>query len=282
LRLLEGFNNFLWVFWRTIRSLTSVRLYAPWLASALLQGILLFVLVKSLTSPLDRAMVPVLSLLFSDRFFHFPDGLLLLPEAFYYGNLVLGVLAGSLLGGVAAYLFAGHFSGERATLRRGVSVAFSRYPSLVVLWALESLLFVLLIFLPQAILSPLLVGSPRRILAVQAGSFILALGGVTFLTYAFISVVLSRAGLFDSLRESIQIARSRFFTTFLFVSVPFLFRLPFDYLLLKPEALVGKFNPYLVAYLLVAGVAASLVGSYLLVGNLTHTYQQSRGGSLRW
>lgn len=279
--LVEGFRNFIWIFWGTIKSFTSPRLFAPWVVLALLQGILLLLLFCFLVPPVDKIMVPIIKLVFKDRFFHFPGSLVLLPKAFYYGNLLLGIFAGSFFGGVAAYLFATHFSGQRGAFKRGLSLAFSRYASLMLLWAVETLLFVLIVVFPQKLFSVLVVGSPRRALALQVGSFALALVGVTFLTYAFISVILSQSRILDSIRESLQLAGRRFFSTFFFVSIPFLIRLPFDYLLFDPELIVTKFNPYLVVYLLAVTIAASLLGSFLLVGNLTRMYQVTRGESFK-
>lgn len=281
MRAVEGFHNFIWIFWGTIRSFTSLRLFAPWAVLALLQGILLLLLFYFLVPPVDKIMVPVLKLVFGDRFFHFPGSLVLLPKAFYYGNLLLGIIAGSFLGGVAAYLFAGHFSGERGSFRGGLSLVFSRYPSLILLWAVGTLLFVLILVFPQKLFSSLVVGSPRRALALQVGSFTLALAAVTFFTYAFISVVLSRSNVLDSIRESFQLARRRFLSTFFFVSIPFLIHLPLDYLLSDPEVIVAKFNPHLVVYLLAVAIAVSLFSSFLLVGNLTRMYQLTRGESFR-
>ena len=272
MRLLYQFITTFWTWLQTLKSFRRPLLLIPFLAYGALEVLLILALLSFYTSPFKFFLPPLYTHFFGERALHYPDVFLLLPDLFARASLVFGVIFGPLLLGFATRAFADYYVADKFSLSESFRVCLRKFPSL----------FVISVFSTVAVIGAGIFGGfvGRDIIAkvfsswplIIAVRFIIAVAIEALLIYAVAFVVLRNENLLKGILFSIRKAALNPVASWLLVAVPVLLYYPVRFASSRSALLVQKFNPEIVAAVLIGGVILTVFSNFILVGGITRYF----------
>jgi len=275
---LEHLNRFVGLYLDLFKSLRRPVIWLPFLVYAGFQFLLLLLLVNSshpgfhgFLSPLVGSMeeARLLSPGSASVFDHYPGLFVVLPSVFQWFKIVLGMVLEGLVIGLGAVLFIRYFVGV-ADPRTRVALAFRRWPQLLVVWTLITGLMLLVnLYLPRYF-EAILVGSPRRLIVFEILMRLLTVGVYSLFVYAIPALMVRNGNILAAFKTSLGNFFRRPIFSFCLVLVPFLISLPLSYASGQAGAIVEKFTPELVFYILTGTIIIDIIVNYILTGTVVN------------
>ena len=191
-------------------------------------------------------------------FTHYPNHFVLLVDYYGWAKLAVGTVFEGLILGLVARRLAG-----RAAITGQAAGLVSRWPHLVVGWALVNWLMVAAaLYLPR-LFAPMLAG-PRRVLAFNLTVIPFVYTLVVALFFVVIVLVAVRGmGVLPAIGMSLRSFLQRPFSTLtlaaVVVSGPYLFALMAGY----AGFIVQRFHPEMVVWVLALGLVAEMIAAFL-------------------
>ncbi len=227
----------------------------PFLIFAVIELCFLTALYFFPRQPFVTVFGPPVRVFFGERFLHYPDNFLLLPQLAAFSRTLLYVVAGSLLEGVAVALVKQAYTGESP---RGSAFLFAarRYGALASVSFLVSLAFLAAVRLQAAFLSLSLF---LFILNVATGVLIQA-----FFIYAVPVIVIEGRGTVPAMFRSFRLFCKKPLETLLLVTAPVLAYVPIMIFQYKTPFFVSA-NPESVFLIAAAGTVVNAMVVDMLV-----------------
>lgn len=266
------FKRLIWLWMQCFKSMKNVMTFVPFLLYAMLQGILLFSLTNFSQTPFSKIFVPIINKLFGEPALHYPNFYLILSPFYSQINIVLSGLIGIVIIGMATYVFAGTFNGEKKGVGPSLKMTLPKYGFLFIIWLIETVLtLVMIIGIPQLLKSFL---QPDYRLGQIFEMIGLLFGIMVASVFAFttILIVLENQKLFQAISKTFVIFKRNAITTFFLVAVPTLIYFPINYLTRKAPVLITKNSPEIIVTILAAGIFVSFISSYFQIGSITRFY----------
>lgn len=279
MNLLDKVNVFTLTYLEVFRSFKRFGLWLPFFVHALLQIIILFILLSFSFPLLAWVFVPILKGVYGEAILHYPNFFLYLnasptwwlPGAFNLTSVIMGLLFGIVLDGAAAFMFCSYFAGKGVSFFGGLRAAFSKYWTLLVLGVL-GLPVILVMKVPFLLLKDMVAGSPRRGFALDVGCMILGVMYAGIFAYAVPVVIWRGKKTMAAIRDSWRIFIGNLFSTFLFIFIPLIINFPINILKGQSPALISKFNPEIIIWIMVFGVVLSVFADFLRLGTIIRFY----------
>jgi len=274
LSVLDRINLFIEIYFRIISRLKAVKLLAPFLILAIIQGLWLTILVYFYYAPVNKLFSPLLSYFYSERVLHFPYFYYLLPKIYNYGSfLFLDFIFGIVLCGAAVFMIGADFKQEKIGLAEGIRTAFKSLPALMIIWVLKTGLVMLFYKFGGPIVFLFAGDLPMPYFFTFFFIQMIAIMISAFLIYAYPAVILRRMKLFPALWESVVLTSKSFIFTFALLFIPWLIQFPIGYLTsTKVYLILGKFSSSTLIYLMITNIGISLIANYLLFDSITYFY----------
>jgi len=204
----------------------------------------------------------------AELFGHYPGLYLLLPLAFQWGKLVVGIIFEGLAAGLTVVLFANYFC-RKLSKRWSLSDAFKAWPQLLIGWIIiTGILFIVNWYLP-GMASEFLHRSPRRAALFDIGLKLLTVGLYSIFIYALPALIVLRQNILRAFVTSFGYFFKLPVFSFFLALIPYLMTLPVSYLTGNVEVIVTRFSPELMYYILISGIIIDLLINYWVTGAVT-------------
>jgi len=236
----------------------------PFVAFALLQGIVIAALAMFTEPWLSPVMVPVMRALGGDESLHYPIHLISLPSLYQRIYLPLVASAGFALWTLAVWkLVDNHVSGTRRAPRP--------FRPHLLHAVVIGVLFVGASFAVGQGLSSLV--GPKTPAMVARAVFLLTVALTatvqTFLVYAPVALRLRGGTAWDALRAGARYARRNFLATALLIVTVLIVHLPLDFLLARADRVAARFSPETILELMAGSVALEMATAFILFVGVT-------------
>jgi hypothetical protein len=245
----------------------------PFVAFALLQGVVIAALAMFTEPWLSPVMVPVMRALGGEASLHYPIHLINLPSLYQRIYLPLVASAGFALWTLAVWkLVDNRMSGTRRAPRA--------FRSHVLHAVLVGVLFVGSSFAVAQGLSSLVGPKTPAMVARALLLLTVALTATlqTFLVYAPVALRLRGGNAWDALRSGARYARRNFFATVLLIVTVLIVHLPLDFLLARADRVAARFSPETVLQLMAGSVALEMATAFILFVGVTELALGREGG----
>jgi hypothetical protein len=267
-KLLDRINQFITLFLDTLRQITNWRIWLPLLGLFAVYWLILYAHRDYVSPVFYSALGPWLRLLGDNQaiaFGHYPQQFLILPSAFGWAKLVVGLVLEGLLLGLVARLFARAY-GMVAMPGTQVRPFGSLWLHLVVVWVILNGVTVLVGYVLPAIAGPYING-PRRLVAfgfvIMPFVFTLIF---SLLLFAIPAVAAYGETSFRAIARSLRIFLRRPFTCFFLSMIVLAVPLLIAAITNLPVALIDRFRPELIYWLLLISLAAETVANFFWMG----------------
>jgi hypothetical protein len=227
-------------------------------------------------SPLWSAIVvPILSLFFPPQAFHYPQYYLVLPAAYAaLENFVLGPTVWIIMIAVAVHRLGGVYGGVKSSLKSGLSIAFKRYPGLIAVWLLETILTLIVLYIPTIFLNDFVSGSPNRAAAVAIALQVGSLLASAILLYAVPGIIIDNKGARESIRDSVALFFSSPIMTFFIVLLPSVVRILLNSLMTDfAPRIISLLNPDLIPGILIIYIITGIFVNLFIFGGAVFAYR---------
>lgn len=138
--------------------------FIPFIIFALFDALALIILFLAPRMPLILVLGPFIRTFWGEGFLHYPTNFLLLPKLFFLNRMVLSVIAGSLLSGIAVDIILGIYNEKPVRLRESFKTALRKYISLFTVVFLISLLYYFLTKISSISLTKYFFDPKKRVL----------------------------------------------------------------------------------------------------------------------
>jgi hypothetical protein len=162
LSLFDKLNMFFSIYGQLFISIFRFSWWSPFLLYAIFQALGFLALLWYYAPVLSSLVYPLISLFLPASIFHYPQYYVALPSLFTtYDSLILGITVWIVLSGAAVYRLGGIYTGKTRAFNEGISLALSRYLPLMLVWLLESVLIIIILYIPNLFFRKLTIGSPN-------------------------------------------------------------------------------------------------------------------------
>jgi len=271
-RFLYQFVTTFWIWLQALKTFRKPALVLPFIGYGLLEIVLVLGLSSFYASPLDRFLPALLQRFFGDRVLHYPDIYVYLPQIFARSSIVLGVVVGPILLGAATKLFADHFVSAKFSLAEAMRLSFRKYPSLLVVSIVTTAAVLGASELGRIVASDFVGRVVPNWRLVAMVRFAISIAAEVIFVFAVAFIVLKNEGLLKGMLLSIRKSVRSPIAAFLLVAVPVLLYYPVRMASSRSGMLVRRFNPEIVAAILIAGVVLTIFTNYVLVGGVTRYF----------
>ncbi len=207
---------------------------------------------------------------YATGFTHYPGHFLTLPYFFGWAKFYAGILVeGAVLGAVAMMFYYSYVRSAEKEEKTFGGVVYV-WLQLVLAWlVINGIILIVNVKLP-VMLHTLLTGSPRRIFVftnmVQPFLYVLT---VAFFFFSIPYVVVHQVSFARGLLESLKIFLKRPFMSFFLSLTVMLVPLILNLVINQEDAIVSKFRPELIYWLLVIGLVVDMFVNFLWMGTAT-------------
>lgn len=245
-----------------IRSIKdNPKIYAPFLIFAALELVALILFYLAPRQPLRAIFGPLIATLWDERFLHYPMNFLLLPKLAGLSRMVLSVVIGSLLTGVAvARLY-----------KKSATVAFKKYANLFIIIFIIIAAFYWLNKIVYILFLKYFAAGHQKLLFLSAGvwlgpinvilSQIFALVMQAAFIYAIPALIIGDKKFYGAIAESAVFFKRHFLTTLILVGLPMLTYVPLVVLNYNSSFLITRLFPEFILWL---GILNIIVNSLFI------------------
>jgi hypothetical protein len=201
---------------------------------------------------------------------HYPMDHLLMPIVMNRVSLVLDVFVHVVFQCAAMFMFAEAFVGRAPLLRPAFRETWVRYPRLVGVSLIFSVLLFAAVLLPGYLARAVSMGIPG--IAVTGASIVLGLIVQALLIFATPFVLFSSRSVVRAVRDSVVVSVRSFASSILLVTLPFLLTLPMLYIESKTPAIVRRLSPDMLVHVQISAELVHWISTFLLMGALTSVF----------
>lgn len=223
-----------------------------------------------------NVVYPILTSFLPSEVFHYPRYYLALPSVFAgFDSFILGPTVWVIVSAVAVYKLGGLHSGKNLLLKDGFKLAFRSYLPLLTFWVIETILILLIFFVPSQILEVFAEDSLRRKIVLNLGLQMTAYVVSAFLIYVIPGIIIGRKALGSALTDSVRLCFHNFFLTYFIIFIPSVFRLVLDMILtVFAPNILRLFNPELIFMILLIKVILGIFINLFIYGAATFIYKE--------
>jgi hypothetical protein len=223
-----------------------------------------------------NVVYPVLASFLQPEVFHYPRYYLALPSVFAgFDSFILGPTVWVITSAVAVYKLGELHSGKSLLLKDGFGLAFRSYLPLLALWVIETVLILLIFFVPSQILGAFAEYSIKRKIALNVGLQMTAYVVSAFLIYVIPGIIIKRKALGSALTDSLKLCFHNFFLTYFIIFIPGVFRLVLDMVLtVFAPNILRLFNPELIFMILLIKVILGIFINLFIYGSAVFIYKE--------
>lgn len=201
------------------------RLLLPFFINALLEGLVLGGLFYFPRPPFSAVLAPPIKAFFGEPFLHYPNNFLLLPQIFYYGQVLIMMTAGVVMFGMAMGMVyqASSGEGEEVKIFGNLNRAIRRYASLIGVWLTTFIISLVILrgphFLAIKFLHPTTFAGILLQMLFYAGIGLVFLAEALFI-YAYPAIIVERRKFLGAIKRSFGVSKRVFLTTVILIAVP--------------------------------------------------------------
>ncbi len=251
----------------TMSCLKRPRALGPFVAYAILQFLMLIGFTNLHDFPFSRIFLPLQVKLFGERAVHYPNNLVVLPNAMDIVNLALSGLVGIVVLGVATRIFYSFMGGKEAS--GDIRPVLSRYGHLFAVWLIE-MAIILGILYGAAKIQPLYPNFGHLLTTLRIAAVLLIM---SVFAYTVAVIVLEQASFLNAIAASIRIFAHWWGLTLLIITIPTLARLPLDLFLNDSAKIVENMTPEIIPVLVGSEIVVSLFVNFIIIGTITYVYR---------
>ncbi|MBM3254110.1 MAG: hypothetical protein FJZ16_07650 [Candidatus Omnitrophica bacterium] len=243
-------------------------LLLPFLITAVFEGFALTILFYYPRPPLSLIFAPPVKAFFGGHFLHYPDNFLLLPQLFYYAQVLVTMTVGVVMFGMAMGMtYQANTMGEKIKILGNLNRSLRRYITLAGVWLITFILLLVILRGPRFLIVKFLASRNFNIIVFN---IILYIGiALVFLIealfiYSYPAIIIERRGFLDSIKRSFNISRNLFLTTIVLIIVP---RILDVIVILIKQNLVRLMNltlPEITLAVLAVGIAVTFITDSLV------------------
>jgi hypothetical protein len=276
LSLLDKISLFLSVYSQLVMSLLKISWYSPFLIIAVFQLLGMAMFLWFYAPVLISIIKPILSLFVPAQAFHYPRYYLALPAIYAgYETFILGPTIWILMLVVVIRRLDGAFTRQWLTMQEGFGIAFDRYFRLLFIWFIETVLVLVILYVPSVVLKDMMRSSPNMsagigVILQAAGLLVTAM-----LIYGVVGVVLDNKGVGEAIIDGI-IGFFRYpLMTFSIIFIPNILRLVLNALLSDfAPRIIGLLNPDLIPVIMVFYIITGIFINFFIYGAAVLLYRR--------
>ena len=243
-------------------------IFVPFAVIGFLEGLALEILYFSSRPPISLITSPIVRKFFGEAFTHYPANFILMPQLFFYWQVVIYVFAGVFLTAIAINIYKNLKSNTPLTPRAMVNNAQRRYAAFmgfgIIMVALLYITKNIDLFVINKALG--LVSGQLPNLAVKikpvTTMLVLFLTNVVVMVFTISAVplmVIRNRSLLKALSESFLLGLGNFLSLFSLLLAPFLLYLPINMMKGNPAQIARMISPEAVAYVTIAGIFVNIL-----------------------
>lgn len=244
------------------------RLLFPFFITALFEGLVLTALFYFPRFPLSIIFAPPIRAFFGARFLHYPSNFILLPQLFYYAQVLVTMTVGVVMFGAAmGMVYQAHTEGEKVKIFGNLNRSLRRYMTLAGIWLITFIISLIILRGPRFLIFKFLPPTTFFKILLQIffyGGIVLIFLIEALFIYAYPAIIIERRKFFSAIKRSFGISKGVFLTTLTLIIVPRI--LDFVVMMLKQNAvrLMNLTLPEITLVILAAGVAVTFITDSLV------------------
>ncbi len=276
LTFLDKLNLFVGTYAQMFLGIFRFSWWSPFFIYAIFQLAGFFALLWYYAPVLSVIIYPILSVFLPSNIFHYPQYYLALPSVFAtYDSLILGVTLWIIFTATAVYRLGGVYDGKVPTLGDGVRKALYSYFPLFMVWLIETIAVIVILYVPNLLLKERMAGSPNFSAAVSVLFELIGLIVAGMLIYSVPGIILDGRRTGDAIKTSIGLFVSNFFLTYFIVLIPNLIRIIINLLLSNyAPKIISLFNPELIPALLIIYIIVGIFVNLFIYGPAVFVYKR--------
>jgi len=265
-----GINRLIGLYAEAFRAVVKMRLWPPLFIYTIAQFLLLLVFNSYVNPVIYPVLSPFVGLMGKNTaslFAQYPGLYIALPYVYQWGRLLFGIIFEGLAIGLTALLFLryiGSKRGEGMTLRSVVR----RWPQLIIVWTIVTAVIIAASLILPELFRSYLEGSPRRAAVFDVVIRLVAVTLYAIFIYAVPSIIVYKNNIIRAFRTTFALFFRYPIFTFFLALLPYLLTVPTSYLTGQSAAIVSKFSPELVFYILAAGLIVDMLVNFILTATV--------------
>lgn len=242
-------------------------IFTPFIIIAFFECLVLEIACFSTRFPLATILNPIVKKFFGENFIHYPDSFIIIPKLFYPGQMLIYILAGTLLTAVAVQIVVNIRTSHPVIVKAIVNSTAKRYIAFVG----YGLLYVIVMALIERGEGFILVKGTRfisrRFFMIGPELYSILTAAVLFFTFVIMQtlfvltipiMVIEKKGLFKAILESIVTGLRNFLKLFGLIVMPLFFYLPVILLNVFLVAIMYKTFPEVSFYITLLNIMLAL------------------------
>jgi hypothetical protein len=276
LSFLDKLNMFVSIYGQLFISIFRFSWWSPFFIYAIFQTIGFLALLWYYAPILSATVYPIISLFLPSNAFHYPQYYLALPSLYAtYESLILGVTVWIVLVAAAVYRFSGIYAGKVPVLRDSISLALRSYLPLLLVWLIETVLVIIILYVPSHLLKSMIADSPNRAALVDIIFEMIGLGVTAMLIYAVPGIILDRKKVWPAIRDSISLFLRNIIFTYSIVFFPSFLRIIMNLLLTSyAPKIITILNPELIPAIMFVYIFAGIFINLFIYGAAVFAYKR--------
>lgn len=200
------------------------RILIPFFITALFEGLVLAVLFYFPRPPFTIIFAPPLKAFGAERFLHYPNNFLLLPQLFYYGQVLVTMTVGVVMFGMAmGMVYQANTEGETIKIAGNINRSLRRYITLAGVWLLTFIISFIILrgprFLVVKFLQPTVFAKVLLQILFYVGIVLVFLVEAVFI-YAYPAIIMERRKFLGAIKRSFSISKGVLLTTIILIVIP--------------------------------------------------------------
>ncbi|HBC46771.1 MAG TPA: hypothetical protein DEO84_03285 [candidate division Zixibacteria bacterium] len=276
LSFLDKLNMFVSIYGQLFISIFRFSWWSPFFIYAIFQTIGFLALLWYYAPILSSTVYPIISLFLPPNAFHYPQYYLALPSLYAtYESLILGITVWIVLAAAAVYRFSGIYNGKVPALRDSIRLAMRSYLPLLLVWLLETVLVIIILYLPSHLLKNMIADSPNRAALADVVFETIGLGVTAMLIYAVPGIILDGKKVWQAIQDSIGLFMRNFIFTYSIVFFPSFLRIIMNLLLTSyAPKIITILNPELIPTIMFIYIFAGIFINLFIYGAAVFAYKR--------
>ena len=273
---LQKINLFAAIYGRMFAAIIRPGIWFAFFILALFQVVVLLSLARFYLPGWHNIIFPILSSFLPPQVLHYPQYYLALPSVYSgFDNFILGPTVWVVLSAAAVYKLGGYHAGGNSRLGEGLRSAFRAYLPLLIFWAIETVLVLIVFLVPSLLLADFVKGSPNRKIALDFGLQVVGFGVSAFLIYTIPGIMVGGRGLGSAISKSLRLCWKNFFLTFFIVFIPGLPKAILNLILSEfSPRIIQLLNPELIIALLGLQIGIGIFINLFIYGSAVFVYKE--------
>ena len=272
------------------------RVLLPFLIKAIFEGLVLAVLFYSPRPPLVSIFGPPITAFFTvtgpsgaisgARFLHYPNNFEILPTLFYYGQIFVMIIIGTIMYGMAMGMVSqAHSENDEVKISGNFNRAARRYFALTGIWLATFIISLVILKGPAALIKRFMQPTPSALLLLQVISYVgivIVIAIEALFVYAYPAIIIERKSFFGAIARSFNVIRHVFLTTLILVFVPRLIEFLYMFVRQKQQGLMNMTVPEITLVILGVSIFITFITDslvFLSAANLFILKQETEKGA---